>query len=330
MHTQAGKKVSILSYNLYCLPWLACMMKPSTCPNSAERVKTFLKHIPQYDIIGLQEVWSPRYQQVESFAKRNGLNVVGSAQASLKSMIGLRVFGGGLMIITKYPIETTRELVFDKGVASDGFVTKGILYAKVKTESSYAHVFNTHMQASYGYEFKENDPYALIRRKQLKMIATFMSTLTMDDDHPIIMMGDFNVNAILHPEHGGESREYLDMIETLAGKGLFSVIDLHREHYGGKHPITNSGCGVVGKKKSQGGQRLDFVFEMRRNRTRRDRIFHKFLHCAIEMFEVDGEEYTHISDHYASHVVMEVMTRGDASGEDVHASRRTISVEFAE
>jgi hypothetical protein len=55
-------------------------------------------------------------------------------------MMGLRVFGGGLMIISKYPIETTRELVFDKGVASDGFVTKGILYAKVKIGSSYVHV----------------------------------------------------------------------------------------------------------------------------------------------------------------------------------------------
>jgi len=301
----AKHKISLLSYNLYCLPWLACMMKPSTCPHSYDRTKAFLKHIPQYDIIGLQEVWSPRYQQVESHAKQKGMHVVGSSQASIKSMLGLRVFGGGLMIISKYPIESTSELVFDKGVASDGFVTKGILYAKIKLGSSYVHVFNTHMQASYGYEFKENDPYSLIRRKQIQQISSFIAKIALDDDHPILVMGDFNVNAILHPENGGESKEYLEMMHSLANNGLFSVIDLHKEYNDGKHPVTNSGKGVENKV-SKGGQRLDFVFEMRRNRTRRDRIFHEFPHCSIETFPVEGELYTHISDHYASHVVMAV------------------------
>lgn len=68
------------------------------------------------------------------------MHVVGSAHASVSSMLGLRVFGGGLMIMSKYPIEATRELIFDKGVASDGFVRKGVLYAKVKVNSSYVHV----------------------------------------------------------------------------------------------------------------------------------------------------------------------------------------------
>lgn len=82
----------------------------------------------------------------------------------MRSMMGLRVFGGGLMILSKYPIETTRELVFDKGVASDGFVTKGILYAKVKIGSSYVHVwsfpcfhflsFHHHYSVIYNLELK--------------------------------------------------------------------------------------------------------------------------------------------------------------------------------
>jgi len=321
-------KVSLLSYNLYCLPWLACMMKPSTCPHSYDRVKAFLKHIPNYDIIGLQEVWSPRYQQVESHAKQKGLHVVGSSQASFTNMLGLRVFGGGLMIISKYPIETTRELVFDKGVASDGFVTKGVLYAKVKIGSSYVHVFNTHMQASYGYEFKENDPYALIRRKQIQQVSSFIAKIALDDDHPILVMGDFNVNAIRHPEEGGESKEYLEMMSSLCNNGLLSVIDIHKEYNQGKHPVTNSGRGVKGLKVSKGGQRLDFVFEMRRNRTRRDRIFHEFPHCSVETFEVEGEIYTHISDHFASLVVM-TMGRGDGTIDHVELPRSKMTVQLA-
>lgn len=316
-------QVSLLSYNLYCLPWLACMMKPSTCPHSYDRAKAFLKHIPQYDIIGLQEVWSPRYQQVESHAKQKGLHVVGSSQASFKNMLGLRVFGGGLMIISKYPIEASRELVFDKGVASDGFVTKGVLYAKVKIGASYVHVFNTHMQASYGYEFKESDPYALIRRKQIDQVSSFIAKIALDDDHPILVMGDFNVNAIRHPVDGGDSKEYLEMMSSLSNNGLFSVIDIHKEFHDGQHPVTNAGKGVKGLGVSKGGQRLDFVFEMRRNRTRSDRIFHDYPHCSVEKFEVEGEVYTHISDHFASLVVMTMGREGEEGREEVETTTRS-------
>lgn len=221
------------------------------------------------------------------------------------------------MIISKYPIEATRELVFDKGVASDGFVTKGVLYAKVKVGISYVHVFNTHMQASYGYEFKENDPYALIRRKQIREVAAFIAKIALDDHHPIIAMGDFNVNAIRRPDEPScDSREYVEMLSALSSCGLFSVVDLHREANAGVHPVTNAGRGVKGVGISRGGQRLDFVFEMRRNTTRRDRIFHAFPHCAVLPFEVSGEAYTHISDHYASHVVMELVARPQTTEEE--------------
>lgn len=162
------------------------------------------------------------------------------------------------------------------------------------------------MQASYGYEFKENDPYALIRRKQIDQVSSFIAKIALDDDHPILVMGDFNVNAIRHPEEGGDSREYLDMLTTLSNNGLFSVIDIHKDFNQGKHPVTNAGKGVKGLGVSKGGQRLDFVFEMRRNRTKRDRIFHEFPHCSVEHFQVEGEVYTHISDHFAAHVVMAV------------------------
>jgi len=232
-------------------------------------------------------------------------------------MLGLRVFGGGLMIISKYPIEATRELVFDKGVASDGFVTKGVLYAKVKVGSSYVHVFNTHMQASYGYEFKESDPYALIRRKQIQQVSTFIAKIALDDHHPIIAMGDFNVNAIRRPDEPSvDSKEYQEMLAALGSNGLFSIVDLHRDFNSGTHPVTNSGRGVKGAGVSKGGQRLDFVFELRRNTTRADRIFHSVKHCAVLPFEVPGEVYTHISDHYASHVIIELLRKPGEEDEE--------------
>lgn len=294
-------------------------MKPSTCPHSYERATAFLKHIPSYDIIGLQEVWSPRYQQIEKYAKSKGLHVVGSGHATVTSVLGLRMFGGGLMIMSKYPIEATRELIFDKGVASDGFVRKGILYAKVRIGSSYVHVFNTHMQASYGYEFAENDPYALIRKKQIQQVSDFIAKIALDDHHPIIAMGDFNVNAIRRADQpDNDSREYLDMIASLSRDGLFSVMDLHKDFNAGSHPVTNTGRGVIGKE-SKGGQRLDFVFEMRRNTTRADRVLHSFTHASVLPFEVSGEKYTHISDHFASHVTLEILGKHYEIGDEDEA-----------
>jgi len=330
MSKKPANKVSILSYNLYCLPWIAVLMKPSTCPFAFERTSAFLQHIPTYDILGLQEVWSPRYQQVETYAKQKGYHVAGSSLSSVQNMAGLRLFGGGLMIMSKHPIDTTNEIVFDKGVGSDGFVRKGVLYAKVNAGcGSYIHVFNTHMQASYGYEFTENDPYALIRKKQIQKIVAFIAKIALDDDNPIIMMGDFNVNAINQPNDPTDSKEYLEMVHTLEGNGLFSVIDLHKTFFKGVHPVTNSGRGVEGKKEGKGGQRLDFVFEIRRNAARKERIFHTFPFATILPFEVQGEPYTHISDHFASHVMLELLNREREEEEEkdgAGAERETLHV----
>lgn len=179
------------------------------------------------------------------------------------------------------------------------------------------------MQASYGYEFKESDPYALIRRKQIQQVSSFIAKIALDDDHPILVMGDFNVNAIHHPVEGGDSKEYLEMMNSLSNNGLFSVIDIHKDFNDGKHPVTNSGKGVKGLGASKGGQRLDFVFEMRRNRTRRDRIFHDFPHCSVETFEVEGEVYTHISDHFASHVIMMVGRGEEGKNDDLEIPTRS-------
>jgi len=217
------------------------------------------------------------------------------------------------MILSKYPIELSRELIFDKGVSSDGFVRKGILYAKVRVGSAYVHIFNTHMQASYGFEFDPKDPYALIRKKQIQQVSDFVAQMALDDNHPILMMGDFNVNAISRPEDpSSDSNEYKEMTHTLSRHGLFTVLDVHKSLNRGTHPVTNTGRGVVGKP-SKGGQRLDFVLELLRNTTRKDRIFHAFSKAEVLPFEVEGGLFTNISDHYASHAIMEIRPKNEPS-----------------
>jgi len=327
-HTTKEQSISFLSYNLYCLPWLASAFSPSSCPLSSERSTAFLEHIPSYDVIALQEVWDPRYRSLERFARLNNLHVVGSSAPSSFSYLSLRIFGGGLMILSKYPIVDTQEIVFDKGSHSDRFVTKGVLYAKIQVGSSYVHVFNTHLQASYGHEFDfVNNPYATIRQKQLKKLAEFVERVASNDQYPVMLVGDFNVNARTAPDDGSDSKEYADMLKFLHSPS-YKVVDILKEHHDGKHPITYGGNGVMhGEKPKVGGQRLDFIFELQKNLPYNS-IEYKFSESKVVTFQASGEVFTHISDHYAQTVTMSVdISRGafverdgaDASGL-VHAS----------
>lgn len=141
--TERKHSLNFLSYNLYCLPWIATAFSPASCPLSSERSTAFLKHVPSYDIIALQEVWDPRYKTLERFATQNNIHVVGSTAPPPTSYFSLRLFGGGLMIMSKHPIVDTQEVMFDQGTSSDKFVTKGVLYAKIKVGSSFVHVCST-------------------------------------------------------------------------------------------------------------------------------------------------------------------------------------------
>jgi endonuclease/exonuclease/phosphatase family metal-dependent hydrolase len=299
------QRLSFLSYNLYCLPGVASAFSPSSCPLSTERSEAFLEQVPSYDVLALQEVWDPRYKSIERYARLNNLHVVGSSAPSTWNYLSLRIFGGGLMIMSKYPIVDTQEIKFDKGSHSDKFVTKGVLYAKIKVDSSYVHVFNTHLQASYGHEFNfAPNTYASTRKKQLKKMAEFIQRVTSKDHYPILLAGDFNVNARSAPNDGSDSKEYTEMLELLHHES-YTIVDILKEHNGGMHPETYAGNGVLhGEKPKIGGQRLDFIFQLKRESV----LTYTFAEGKVVPFKATDEDFTHISDHYAQSVIMEIHT----------------------
>jgi len=204
--------------------------------------------------------------------------------------------------MSKHPIVDTQEIVFDQGTHSDKFVTKGVLYAKVKVGSSFVHVFNTHLQASYGYEFDNNNPFTAIRNRQLKKLAEFVKRVTSKDNYPIMLAGDFNVNARASPDDGTDSNEYQEMVEILQTSS-YQVYDILKEQNGSKHPVTYGGNGVLpGEKPKVGGQRLDFILELKRDST----LKYNFLDGKVVPFKVTEQSFTHISDHYAQSVILEI------------------------
>jgi len=293
------------------------LFAPSTCPQSLARAECFLEHITKYDIIALQEVWEPRYKNVAKHAQSCKYYFVGSSSPSVWDVLKFRLFGGGLMIISKYPVEATEEITYVRGSHSDSFTTKGVLYARIRIGASKLHVFNTHLQASYGDEFDPNNFYAPIRKKQIQQLITFIKRVTSNDHYPIMLMGDFNVNARRAPDDSRDSDEYLRMMKSLEGE-LYEVVDILKDHNGGLHPVTHEGKGVLvsGTSTSVAGpQRLDFLLELRRRKVDANTWKHKFVKSQVVPFYVDGQKnFTQISDHFGTNVVMEL---GDISMDGV-------------
>jgi len=212
------------------------------------------------------------------------------------------------MIMSKFPIEATDEITFVRGSASDSLTTKGSLYARVVVGSTKIHIFNTHLQASYGNEFDPNNYYAPIRKKQIAQLTEFVKRITAGDNYPIMLMGDFNVNAMRAVNDASDSEEYLHMISSLEGD-LFDAADILKEHNGGMHPATHEGMGVFVSQDSKplvGQQRLDFIFEMRRRDGKYGNT-HKFTEAKVVPFHVKGRnDFTQLSDHLGSYTRMDL------------------------
>ena len=64
-------------------------------------------------------------------------------------MLGKSIADGGLLILSRFPITNYCFVPFRYGVLSDALAEKGLLYAKIKIQSTYLHLFTAHLQASY-------------------------------------------------------------------------------------------------------------------------------------------------------------------------------------
>lgn len=113
---------------------------------------------------------------------------------------------GGLVILVKppYRIVAVSAFLFSATADWDAHASKGALYARVQLDPDdpdcYVHVFNTHLQADY-----PGKNYAAVRGRQIEELCEFIEKCIRDEeaDHPIILVGDFNIPAS-RPGNWGE------------------------------------------------------------------------------------------------------------------------------
>lgn len=146
---------------------------------------------PAPEIVGLQECWTQ-----QDFLKIRELT---SHILPYGKFYWSGVFGGGLAILSKWPIEESsmyryplngRPAAFWRG---DWYVGKGVACARIRIgrrEKDVVEVFCTHLHAPY--EKEPNDSYICHRTAQAWEIAKLMRHAA-ERGHSVLGLGDFNM-----------------------------------------------------------------------------------------------------------------------------------------
>lgn len=247
--TEAGKgadfkRLNILTYNFLIRP-------PPINYNGDdykdERIERFAKDfMGDYDIIAFQEVFgllSKRRERIIQLGAMKGLGYSHMSPAP-PLMSFPAIVDGGLLILSRFPIVEADSFSYSRGIDADQLSCKGALYAKVQLKPKvFVHIFTTHLQADYEKNLHSrhsgNTPNQLMRLEQLKMLMRFVRSKTLSDTHPIIVLGDFNINSRTGPTDGHDSPEYLRALDVMRMDGLYAVHDLLKEvSPDGTHPVT--------------------------------------------------------------------------------------------
>lgn len=174
----------VLTFNTALLPTVVASTRQT------ERVAVMAPYLLGYDVLVLQELFVNSWREtllaeLASYYPHR-TDVVG------KDGAGGNPFrqDGGIVILSRWPIERQATLRFG-GVCSgaDCLADKGVAYAEVRKGTYRYHVFGTHAQSIYGFGVMG------VRQQQFELWRTFLDSLNISANEPVLLAGDFNVDA---------------------------------------------------------------------------------------------------------------------------------------
>ena len=184
---EALEALNIITLNCWGLKYIAKLRR--------ERLEEIGKRIaianPVPNIVGLQECWTfEDYKSIRQYTR---------AILPYGKFYHSGIFGGGLAILSKWPIEESnmaryplngRPTAFFRG---DWFVGKGVACARIRIgpgKKDVIEVFCTHLHAPY--EVEPHDSYLCHRTAQAWEIAKLMRGAA-ERGHLVVGLGDFNM-----------------------------------------------------------------------------------------------------------------------------------------
>lgn len=144
--------------------------------------------IPQFlrghDAVVLQEAFSPRHRQamIEALADEYPYWSEPLGQDQLLSQ------NGGVVILSRWPILHQNQTVFEACGGVDCMVKKGVVHTTIEKLGRPIHLFGLHLQAD-----ADN---AAVRSAQLGELKAFVDQQAIAPEEPVLIAGDFNVDAL--------------------------------------------------------------------------------------------------------------------------------------
>ena len=246
--------VRVLSYNMFLRP-----LNPSDIMSNhykGTRLRIFKDEILQkYDVLCLQEMFGSLSLRRKNFLKHAQTVGFHSVASPAPSNWTSGLIDGGLVILSRWKIISKAYMTYSAGTWTDALAMKGVLYAMLQPADGHmcAHVFTTHLQATYAGDQRSVQKQREVRRSQIKELVSFMRMRINDCEAgrsgdippesrrrwPIILGGDFNINARPGPDDppgAKHSDEYLMLLNELKKVNVHARDLLFQKD--GTHPVT--------------------------------------------------------------------------------------------
>lgn len=183
---------NVLAYNVWAL------LPGIVSKDVSERLNLLKDKLNGYDAIVFSELFDNSRR--ETFL--NALKTEYPYQTSVVDRSG-SIEDGGVLIVSRYPIETESQIAFNDCDAEDCMSAKGVMYAEINKGGNAYHVFGSHTQA---WPAAENQA---TRLKQFQQMRNFIDSKNISTEEPVIIAGDLNVDKINFPQ------EYNTMLNVL-------------------------------------------------------------------------------------------------------------------
>lgn len=163
------------------------------------------------------------------------------------------VFTGGVVVVSRWPIEYQSQLFFRCKTGGDAVYRKGVIFTRIAKmqngRNKRFNVFATEMQMSLGTSMREKEAELKTRLCQAEEIGTFITSQGIPKSDPVFITGTFNVDFLdAAAPFTNEITNVLVKLSTTMptiGGPEFSTYDVSRHDLAGRDGRADQyGCGA--------------------------------------------------------------------------------------
>jgi len=197
-----SNELNVLAYNVWAL------LPGLVSKDVTDRLTEISKRLEGFDVVVFSELFENSRR--EDFLDR--IRGQFPYQTRVVDRSG-SVEDGGVLIVSRWPIEHEAQTTFSSCDADDCMAAKGVMYARINKNGQKYHVFGSHTQA---WTAPENQA---TRAHQFAEMKSFIDQQGIAAEEPVIIAGDLNVDKAHFPS------EYQAMLSTLNASEVAQTAD---------------------------------------------------------------------------------------------------------